>query len=169
MNENIPALIKKVTESEELQAKFAALNSPEEAYELAKTLQEGFTKEEFLAAAKAFSDAADCDITDEDLVAAAGGDYVDYDDLPVSVKQYVDVMYSVGTSAIEVSKSISKSATAVADSAVAVSNSIADSAAAVSNSIAKSATEIYDSLSAVSDYSVEVSKSVSKVSKALAV
>ena len=73
MNGNIQELIKKITESEELQAKFAALGSPEEAYELAKTLQEGFTKEEFLAAAKALSAAADGDISDEDLAAAAGG------------------------------------------------------------------------------------------------
>ena len=177
MNENILALIKKVMESEDLQAKFAAQDSPDAAYELARGIQEGFTKEEFVEAMTALSAAEDGSITDEDLAETAGGDYVDYDDLPVSVKQSVDVMYSVGTGAIEASKSIAKSATVVsdsiADSATVVSNSIADSATAVSKSIAKSASEVYSALSAVSDYSVNVSKSVSKsvskITKALAV
>ena len=73
MNENIKTLLTKITESEELQAKFAGLDTPEKAYELAKTLQDGFTKEEFLEAAKEIAEAQTEDISDEELAAAAGG------------------------------------------------------------------------------------------------
>lgn len=73
MNENIRALFGKIAESEELQAKFAGLNTPEEAYELAKTIQDGFTMEEFLEAARAVSAGANGDISDEVLASAAGG------------------------------------------------------------------------------------------------
>ncbi len=73
MNEGIRALLEKIAGSEELQAKFAALASPEEAWELAKTLQEGFTKEEFLEAARMIAEAENGDISDEDLAATAGG------------------------------------------------------------------------------------------------
>ena len=73
MNENIMKFLVKVSESEELQAKFAALATPEEAYELAKTIQDGFTKEEFLEAAAEIAAEADGDISDEALATAAGG------------------------------------------------------------------------------------------------
>ena len=63
----------KITESEELQTKFSALSSPEEAYELAKEIQDGFTKEEFLESAKALPASMNEDISDEDLASAAGG------------------------------------------------------------------------------------------------
>ena len=49
------------------------MSSPEEAYEIAKEIQGGFTKEEFLEAAKALAEAADGDISDADLASAAGG------------------------------------------------------------------------------------------------
>ena len=73
MNENIQALLQKIAESEELQSRFAQAGTPEEAYEIAKEIQGGFTKEEFLEAAKALAEAADEDIGDEDLASAAGG------------------------------------------------------------------------------------------------
>ena len=73
MNENIQALLQKVAESEELQSRFAKVSTPEEAYEIAKEIQGGYTKEEFLEAAKALAEAMDEDIGDEDLASAAGG------------------------------------------------------------------------------------------------
>ena len=73
MNENIKALLEKVTGDEGLLAKFSACGSVDEAFELAKSIAGGFTKEEFLEAAKALSAAADGDISDEDLATASGG------------------------------------------------------------------------------------------------
>ena len=74
MNENISKFLEKFAADEELQAKLSALTSPEEAYELAKTVQDGFTLEEFLEAAKSISELDEGDISDEDLAAAAGGE-----------------------------------------------------------------------------------------------
>ena len=76
MNENIQKFLEKFTTDEELQAKFSALKSPEEAYELAKSVQDGFTLEEFLEAAKSINELDEGDISDEDLAAAAGGDAI---------------------------------------------------------------------------------------------
>ena len=152
MNENIQALIQKITESEELQAKFAAVGSPEEAYELARTIQEGFPKEEFVEAMTALSAAEDGGITDADLAAAAGGDMDDYDNLPDSVKQTVQSAYSAGTGILVASRSIVKSASVV-------SESIADSATEVANSVVKSATEVANS---VSKATKEVGKATKK-------
>ena len=67
MNENIQALLQKIAESEELQGRFEKVSTPEEAYEAAKEIQDGFTKEEFLEAAKALSEAMNEDISDEEL------------------------------------------------------------------------------------------------------
>ena len=72
MNENIKALMARIAGSEELQAKFAELDTLEKAYEFACTLQGGFTKEEFLDAVEALNN-ENGDISDEDLAAAAGG------------------------------------------------------------------------------------------------
>ncbi len=72
MNENLKALMARIAGSEELLAKFAELDTAEKAYEFARTLQDGFTQEEFLDAVEAFS-GADGSISDEDLAAAAGG------------------------------------------------------------------------------------------------
>ncbi len=72
MNGSIRELLDKIAGSEELQAKFADVTTPEEAYELAKTIQDGFTKEEFLEAAAALAGGSG-DISDETLAAAAGG------------------------------------------------------------------------------------------------
>ncbi len=73
MNESIKALLTKIAGSEELQAKFETLDTPEKAYELAKTLQDGFTKEEFLDAVNEIAEAQVEDISDEELAATAGG------------------------------------------------------------------------------------------------
>ena len=84
MNENITALLTRIAESDELQAKFAGLDTPEKAYELAKTLQDGFTKEEFLEAAKEIAEAQSGDISDEELASAAGGLDTDRDCFPTT-------------------------------------------------------------------------------------
>ena len=84
MNENIKTLLTQIAESEELQAKFAGLDTPEKAYELAKTLQDGFTKEEFLEAAKEIAEAQIDDVSDEELAAAAGGTDAEMDCRPVT-------------------------------------------------------------------------------------
>ena len=87
MNENIQELLKKIADSEELQAQFGKLDNLDEAYELASKLQQGFTKEEFLDVIKVLNEAADDDISDEELAATAGG--VDTDlkvDIPKSNK-----------------------------------------------------------------------------------
>ena len=170
MNENIKTLLDKVSEDEALLAKFSACKSVDEAYELAKELVGGFTKEEFTEAMAALSAADGADISDQDLAAAAGGE-----DLPTSVKQYADGTYAFGTVFIKASESVADSATvvsnSVAQSATAVSNSIAKSAAAVSNSIIDSVGAVVNSkgTGTVSKVVGSAVKSVSKVSKALAV
>ncbi len=73
MNENLVKLLQMIADSDELQAQFGNLATLDEAYELASKLQQGFTKEEFLDAVKALNEAADEDISDEELAATAGG------------------------------------------------------------------------------------------------
>lgn len=85
MNENIQALVKRVMENEELQSQFEKLETPEEAFELASKLQDGFTKEEFLEAVKGFA-AFNEDITDDELAAIAGGENEADDPLGLSDK-----------------------------------------------------------------------------------
>ena len=84
MNEKITALLTRIAESDELQAKFAALGTPEEAYELAKSLQDGFTKEEFLDAVREIAAVQDEDISDEELASVAGGIDTDRDCRPTT-------------------------------------------------------------------------------------
>ena len=87
MNENIKAFLIKVAGSEELQAKFTNLTTPEEAYEVAKTIQDGFTKEEFLEAAQAMAAGENGDISDEILASAAGGSMEVPDDFKIDYNQ----------------------------------------------------------------------------------
>ena len=77
MNENIQKFLEQFLTDEALQAKFSAVKTPDEAYELAKSIQDGFTKEEFLEAVQQLATLDEADITDEDLAAAAGGEGVD--------------------------------------------------------------------------------------------
>ncbi len=89
MNESISKFLEKFASDEELQAKFSALTSPDEAFELAKSIQGGFTKEEFLEAVKSFSEMNDGDLSDEDLAATAGGGGIS--DQVESVKQSAEM------------------------------------------------------------------------------
>ena len=112
MNENIQELLKKIADSEELQAQFGKFETLDDAYELASQIQQGFTKEEFLDAVKVLNEAADDDISDEELAATAGG--VDTElkvDLPrsnktmtcVSISQVTTINRSAKPSSIRIS------------------------------------------------------------------
>ena len=49
MNENIKKFLEKVARDPELTAKMRAVQDPDEAYRLASSLQDGFTKEDYQA------------------------------------------------------------------------------------------------------------------------
>ena len=72
MNENIKKLLEKVAQDPELSAKMRAIQDPDEAYKVASSLQDGFTKEEFLNAMKELA-VASGDLSDDDLKKFAGG------------------------------------------------------------------------------------------------
>ena len=73
MNENIKKFLEKAEQSPELQAKFSKIRDPEEAYKLAASVQDGFTKEEFISEMKKLYDEAIKDLSDEDIAKVAGG------------------------------------------------------------------------------------------------
>jgi len=70
MNEKIALFLKKAEEDEALAAKLRVIRNPDEAYALAASVQEGFTKEEFIAAMdKIRKD----ELSEADLASLAGG------------------------------------------------------------------------------------------------
>ena len=73
MNENIKKLLEKVEQSPELQAKFSQIRNPNEAYKLAASIQDGFTKDEFITEMTKLYEAAIQDLSDEDIAKIAGG------------------------------------------------------------------------------------------------
>ena len=73
MNEGIKAFLAQLNENAELQQKFNEATTPEEAYELAQNVQDGFDKDEFVAAFQEIAEALDDDLSDEELASAAGG------------------------------------------------------------------------------------------------
>ena len=73
MNENIKKFLAKVEQSPELQAKFDQIRDPDEAYKLAASIQDGFTKDEFISEMKKLYDEAIKDLSDEDIAKVAGG------------------------------------------------------------------------------------------------
>ena len=79
MNENIKKLMKTVSENPEIAAKFSGVTDPEEAFKLASSIQDGFTKEEFMAAVEAVEAYMEGskELSDEDLSKVAGGDFSD--------------------------------------------------------------------------------------------
>ena len=72
MNESIKKFMEKAAQDPELAAKMSAIQDPDEAYKLASSLQDGFTKEEFINTMKELA-AANSDLTDADLKKFAGG------------------------------------------------------------------------------------------------
>ena len=75
MNENIKKFLAKVEQSPELQDQFAKIRNPDEAYKLAASIQDGFTKEEFISEMKKIYEAAIQDLSDEDIAKIAGGGF----------------------------------------------------------------------------------------------
>lgn len=75
MNENIKAFLQKLAADEALQAQFKAITNPDKAYELAASVQGGFTKEEFAQAMKELKANMSRDLSDDDLEKAAGGSW----------------------------------------------------------------------------------------------
>ena len=73
MNENIQKFLAKLEQSPELQAQFAKIRNPEEAYKLAASVQDGFTKEELITELKKIYEAAIQDLSEEDIAKIAGG------------------------------------------------------------------------------------------------
>ena len=73
MNENIKSLLEKIEADPDLQAKFTQAKDPDEAYAIASSVQEGFTKEEFIDAMTKIKAAMEENLTEEDLAKSAGG------------------------------------------------------------------------------------------------
>ena len=96
MNENIKEFLEKMAADPELQAKFSQIKDPDEAYAVASSIQSGFTKEEFIESMKAIKDAANEDLTDEDLAKSAGGDS---EDVIVSISASVAITAVVSPTA----------------------------------------------------------------------
>ncbi len=74
MNENIKVFLEKLAADPELQARFSQLKDPDQAYELASSIQPGFTKEEFITEMTKIKEAMEEDLTDADLAKSSGGD-----------------------------------------------------------------------------------------------
>ena len=73
MNDKIRVFLQKLAEDSELAAKFKACRTVDEAYEVACSVADGFTKEEFIDAMKLLHAAANGGVSDEDLGKYAGG------------------------------------------------------------------------------------------------
>ena len=73
MNENIQALLDKLSEDEELLAKFEACETIDEIYELATGIVGGYTKDELWEALKSLNAAEEGDLSDEALAEVSGG------------------------------------------------------------------------------------------------
>ena len=74
MNENLKLFLQRFYEDEALTARFGACKSEDEAYTLASSVQDGFTKEEFVETMSALNQAYnDGDISREDLAKVGGG------------------------------------------------------------------------------------------------
>ena len=73
MNESIKKFMEKAAQDPELAAKMSAIQDPDEAYRLASSVQDGFTREEFITAMEELK-TVNNDLTDADLKQFAGGD-----------------------------------------------------------------------------------------------
>ena len=74
MYENIKEFLKIISADEELQAKMQKAQNIDEAYSLATSVKDGYTKEEFLEVMQKLQAAAQYgELDDKDLLAAAGG------------------------------------------------------------------------------------------------
>lgn len=73
MNENIQALLNKLSEDGDLLAKFSACESLDEAYELVSGCVSGISKEEFGEAVSKILQAGEAELSDEELAGISGG------------------------------------------------------------------------------------------------
>ena len=73
MNENIKIMLEKLAKDEEAQRKLAAVRDPDEAYAIVTAIHGGYTKEEFIEAAKAIQEQQSVDLSDEELAKTSGG------------------------------------------------------------------------------------------------
>jgi predicted ribosomally synthesized peptide with nif11-like leader len=74
MNENVKVFLQKVAEDKELQEQFKEIKDPDKAYELATSVQGGFSKDEFVEAMKDLKAKMSRDLSDDDLEKVAGGE-----------------------------------------------------------------------------------------------
>ena len=95
MNEKIKLFLQKVEKDEALAAKFQGITNPDEAYALAASLQDGFTKEEFISAMEQLNSG---ELSDDDLAAMAGG--VNEKSVIISGASAVSGAFIAGASAI---------------------------------------------------------------------
>lgn len=108
MNENIRLFLEKISKDEESLAKMQSITDPDEAYAFAASIQDGFTKEEFIDTMNKLHAAQNGEISDEDLEKLAGG--VSWEE---SVSYTVTAVVS-GASAISATYSIALGAASAA-------------------------------------------------------
>lgn len=76
MNGNIRIFLEKLGTDEAAQAKLQAAANPDEAYELARSIQGGFSREEFIDVMKKIASMTqEGELSDEEVEAAAGGSF----------------------------------------------------------------------------------------------
>ena len=90
MNVNIQKFLEKLSQDPELIAKMGAIRDPDEAYRLASSVQDGFTKEEFINTMKDIA-ALKGELSDDDLKKFAGGS-----DVTEVVSEVTEVSVGVG-------------------------------------------------------------------------
>lgn len=73
MKEEMTLFLKKAAEDKDLQERIMACKSPEEAYVVASSVQDGFTLEEFVETMTKINELSSRELSDEDLAVAAGG------------------------------------------------------------------------------------------------
>ena len=95
MNEKIKLFLQKVEKDEALAAKFQGVTNPDEAYALAASVQDGFTKEEFISAMEQINNG---ELSQDDLAAMAGG--VNEKSVIISGASAVSGAFIAGASAI---------------------------------------------------------------------
>ena len=95
MNEKIKLFLQKVEGDEALAAKMRDIKNPDEAYALAASVQDGFTKEEFVAAMEGIRNG---DLSADDLEKLAGG--VDVDDTVFEATYSIASVAAIGALSI---------------------------------------------------------------------
>jgi predicted ribosomally synthesized peptide with nif11-like leader len=73
MKEELKLFLEKLASDKDLQEKMQACKNPKEAYDIASSVQDGFTYEEFVKTMTQLRDESEKELTDEDLEKAAGG------------------------------------------------------------------------------------------------